>query len=339
MGKPKRFKKLLSFFLALLMLMSSLTVGFSAIVAFAKDDWVKADGSKLSQLVSSEGQPIGQSLLNIAQALYDDPSGAGEESNYVNLSGVSDFSGWRGVYIKDNDSGNAWKAASNAWNLIMNQVNAADRTKDVDTNVSNYMKSYLKDYMGSDYNSHWEYALDHMLGYSVYNGYHSSTTLFGGITNGYERSFNTVVQLTPGYYLWNAFDGDISKLPDDGVLPTQYISWWKTYARFGAGGYKAANGRKGFRARQATYVRVRELKAFHDLIGEDRAILEQGYQEFLTYGTFEGVDSVFEQLSQERQLELIQKTLNLMECVKGTKTAENPTPATVSYELATGNDT
>ena len=40
MGKPKRFKKCLSFFLAFLMLLSSITVGFTAFAAPA--DWADA---------------------------------------------------------------------------------------------------------------------------------------------------------------------------------------------------------------------------------------------------------------------------------------------------------
>ena len=172
MGKPKRFKKCLSFFLAFLMLLSSITVGFTAFAAPA--DW--ADAVKAQD---NSGTAIGDYLYDIAMAYYNDgvkPTSSSKghpasRATYQNLNtnGVGPENK-RGSYVEDvYEDGRTYKAVVAAWHLVLECTGRNDH-------VSNQAKWFINgrlgpskgdktNLMGNDYpGGESEYATDGMMG-------------------------------------------------------------------------------------------------------------------------------------------------------------------------------
>lgn len=145
MRKPKRFKKLLSFFLAFLMLLSSITVGFTAFAAPA--DWEVQIKNQ-----SYDGMNIGIYLYDIAMAFYNDrvkptASSTGHPASratYRNLAtnGVGPVNK-DGAYVEDiYADGRTYKAVEAAWHLVLECTGRNDT-------VSNQAKWFINSYLGT----------------------------------------------------------------------------------------------------------------------------------------------------------------------------------------------
>ncbi|MDE6123712.1 MAG: hypothetical protein K2G22_00585, partial [Eubacterium sp.] len=238
MGKPKRFKKLLSFFLAFLMLLSSLTVGFTAFAAnehpdneFFKDavtdikhpsnDVTSDTANYLDAIAKGFAYGAPRNSANYQAANNDAAKALGAK---INSSG-----GWsRGTWLVDDANGTMYAATEALWGIVFNAcLTLNQKTSGTDpglSNILNQVNTYLKAKMGGYwFNSIQEaapYYMAAMMG--VGNGSASSTSNWPS-SNG--NSTNVFVQLNEEYYLWNSYGNDLDKLT--AVVPTIYSYWWK----------------------------------------------------------------------------------------------------------------
>ncbi|MDE5604783.1 MAG: hypothetical protein K2I73_04275 [Eubacterium sp.] len=340
MRKPKFFKKSLSFFLAFLMLLSSITVGFTAFAGTDKT-W------DLDSFVV-DGTDIGKYLVEVARSFYDDAMAGGginaeygtaDWRNYANLDVNGSPGGKaRGTLIKDvTPEGNTYKAIKNAWEAIMRNTDV--QNSDIPNKMRDYLKNALRDKMNpaGDYaaSNAWEYCMESFFGYAHCTGKTSTSEHWvNGKSN--TKSYNVVLTLSPEYYLWNAYGDDLANLPDNGVLPTHKCWWWiNSNGSIVAAGKRANKGATKYdRDLFATYVRAKELKDFNTFIGEDFQTLKDGYNQYKSNGnSFNGMnqsDIAFSKLSQDRQIELLQKTIDNMNAIRnGTRQdTENGMPKT-----------
>ncbi|MDE6722899.1 MAG: hypothetical protein K2J55_01755, partial [Eubacterium sp.] len=350
MRKPKWFKKSLSFFLAFLMLLSSITVGFTAFAGTDKTWGLES--------VTADGTNIGQYLVQVAQAFYDDAMkgggisaeyGTADWRNYSNLDVNGSPGGKaRGVLIKDvTPEGNTYKAVRNGWEALMRNTNVQDN--DINVQNTNWFKGKINPAMkaSGDYPSDnsWDYCMESFFGYNYLTGRTSSKTNWAnGPSN--SKSYNVVLTLSPEYYLWNAYGDDLANLPASGVLPTIKCWWWiNSNGSYVQAGHRANKGAiKYDRDLAAVYVRAKELKDFNTFLGEDFQTLKDGYDQYKSHGnSYNGMnqsDIAFSKLSQDRQIELLQKTIDNMNAIRnGTRQdTENGMPQKTIAKLATATD-
>lgn len=287
MGKPKRFKKLLSFFLAFLMLMSSLTVGFTAFAAneHPSNTYFKDAVTSIHHPSNDDTKDSADHLDAVAKSFAN--GAAGKASNYKSSQNADakqlstkmqnqnlatykpGTNGWsNGMWLEDDDNGTMLSAVSNYWKIVFsdclteNQKAGKDGTAGINS-IRSQIRDQLANKMGGDYNT----MIDDKPPYYTAALLGSGGKELG--TNQWPTDSSTVaiVNLKEAYYLWNAYGDNIDNLSD--VLTTKYMyyyriknlgGWSKSYAVE----YWAADKGVDF-----ILVNADELKAFKNVFVAD----------------------------------------------------------------------
>ncbi|MDE6658591.1 MAG: hypothetical protein K2K01_00560, partial [Eubacterium sp.] len=289
MRKPKFFKKSLSFFLAFLMLMSSLTVGFTAFAAneYPNHKYIK---DKQYSYGNSNAYDVTEDLEAVATGFIEGSAGnaasyknvqstASTESTALNnkLGGGAGFDKFRGTWITDDANGSMYKTVSALWDAIMVQSNVKS-VYGSNNNKEGQLGPAVRNYFNNG--GILETTITNAGKWNEYITSKSPYYSFALVGCGYEwpskkgQSTNVVVDLNPEYYLWNEYgggDGNLSKLDDlQNVLTTKYCYWWEMTSK--------ANGTAGTLYCVTSimvdspcdfiYVNADELRAFRDLFAE-----------------------------------------------------------------------
>ncbi len=319
MGKPKRFKKCLSFFLAFLMLLSSITVGFTAFAAPA--DW--ADAVKAQD---NSGTAIGDYLYDIAMAYYNDgvkPTSSSKghpasRATYQNLNtnGVGPENK-RGSYVEDvYEDGRTYKAVVAAWHLVLECTGRNDH-------VSNQAKWFINgrlgpsrgdktNLMGNDYpGGESEYATDGMMGVLYESGTQQNS------------HYTTIVKLNEGYYLWNEYGNDLNKLT--ALRKTMASNHWKSRGFVWGGTSGAAEEMNtGYNYIDAYYsaiaVNADELKAFNKFFSSSDDN-QRDYWNYLVAGQSD--EKQFDNIPRDKQVEIVSQTASLLQAIQNGSHSHN----------------
>ena len=318
MRKPKRFKKLLSFFLAFLMLMSSLTVGFTAFAA--PSNWE----AQVKALTNDAGN-IGNYVYDVAIAWYNDgakPSSSStghpaSRATYKNL----DTSGngpvnKRGSWVVDNYAdGRTYKAIVSMWHVVLEMTGRNDH-------LSNQAKWFFngnlgpdkgekKNLMGSDYpGTESEYAADGMIG-----------ALHDGV--GQNKHHFVLIQLNDQYYLWNEYGNDLNNLT--ALRKTISSNHWKSRGFVWGGTNGAAEEMaQGYnyidQYYEAIAVNADELKAFNNFFSSS-ADNQRDYWDYLVKG--QNDEKQFDNIPRDKQIEIISQTATLLSNIQNASHSYN----------------
>ena len=225
MRKPS---KLLSLFLAFVMVLTSLSAGLTAFAA--QEDWKSS-----ATYNGANGDPITENIHELAEALYGSDFGTAplDGNRIKNLLSLGSSSPYyhHGTYIVDDAEGNGYKIVKNAF-----EINFKGNRNDVDDGGGKTIANALKDYMGEDFNSisQWDAAgpwfWPTVLGAYAgdWNDHVYKRTVLWSTTYYYKQSsVATVIELNPEYYLWNAYGDVLADLDDSGILPTVKTFYWK----------------------------------------------------------------------------------------------------------------
>ncbi len=295
MGKPKAFKKCLSFFLAFLMLLSSVTVGFTAFAA--PSDWnITAD--RINDLLVSNSDitkfndvaGYASYLNDIATGWYNDGNQLTRDNNsadkghpasrytYTNHSD-SAADGRRGAWFVDTtENGNIYKVVRGYWGVLRKYCDAVGaRERDNAGNAAKYfVNGFLGkgtgkafSFMGNDYpgagdsSSETQFVADYVFGSPPTN------------RNGRDKGYTTLLTLCDADAFWNSYGDDLVNLSDTGILRT-VASWYMHTCGFRWGkndGAPDVVGNINYPIIDRTYtavcVNAPELKAFNEFFSSD----------------------------------------------------------------------
>lgn len=329
MRKPKRFKKLLSFFLAFLMLLSSITVGFTAFAAPA--DWEVQIKNQ-----SNDGMNIGTYLYDIAMAFYNDgvkptASSTGHPASratYRNLAtnGVGPVNK-DGAYVEDiYADGRTYKAVEAAWHLVLE---CTGRNDTVSNQAKWFINSYLgtinksgapnKNLMGADYpGDESQYAVDYMFG-------------LGNKSLARNTRYNTYVKLNEAYYLWNQYGDNLNNLTS--LRKTIASNMWKSRGIvWGESAGTAEEMKQNYNYIDQYYsaiaVNADELIAFNKFFSSSDDN-QRDYWNYLVAGQTD--ETKFDDIPRDKQIEIIAQTATLLNKIQNAS-------HTATYERYDGDD-
>ena len=274
MRKPS---KLLSLFLAFVMLLTSLSVGLTALAA----EW--------NTTVTVNGTNVTEKVNAIAHALWGKDGDNGNYSTisswnnaiYINTTDDNhtdpnyDYA-WNGNRLIDNADGDMYTAVKNAWDIVMNVQGIVGQTSGTNNQINNTIGTILKNaiqtHMGSSFQSGWGNAANNTILYGWFG-------LGGGFeatnANGNDKSYNVYIELDPGYYAWNQFKDEEGNVNLD-EIPNKIITERTFY-------WKSANKKNGTRTESsynyvavavfdqetdAVFVNIDDIKAFNALFAD-----------------------------------------------------------------------
>ena len=266
----RRFtKRMLSLFLSILMVLSSLTVGLTA---FA--DQVAWDLSKMPN-PTVNGTDITDDIINIAKALMKEDGSASSVADPAGpaIENIADSSyKWngnaldRGSLITDNAEGDGYIIAKSVFNILFAAAKASDEEYRLPLNsdyINTYIVENLKAYMGEDWNEFWNNADGSYEFFNAFIGakYEWPGSNMTGFLTFTGETADVIVDLNEDYYLWNAYGDDLQKLTD--ILVTEKAFSWKA-ANEAIPKHKAGAAKADL---DAAKIRVRgeQLKAFGNL--------------------------------------------------------------------------
>ena len=327
MGKPKRFKKCLSFFLAFLMLLSSITVGFTA---FAQpSDWEAAVKAQ-----SNNGTNIGNWLYDIALAIYNDGNKNYTKGHplstdtYQNLRNnvypllTNLGSNTRGSYVEDiYEDGRLYKAIQGVWHITLETGNR-------DRNAAQVARRDTMGYLGTYSTSS---SAGNLMG-SDFPGEDITGNAIRGMIGAWHNDSTsrnshhyTIVKLNESYALWNQFGNDLNSTS---ALITTVASFKYKTRGFVLGGANGAAEQmsEGYnwidKIAEAIVVNADELKAFNNLVSSSTDS-QRDYWNLLVAGAKD--ESKYDEIPRDNQIAIISQAKTLLNNIQNNTHSQNYT--------------